>query len=96
MTLDLQKAKDYLRVTFDDEDDYIQDLIEVSRAYIEDGVSDYHNKIKSDKFKIKVEMVQRAIIQDLYDERYLRGQDLKTSYMIRALIHQLEYGDYDV
>lgn len=41
-------------------------------------------------------MVQYTIIQNLYDERYMMGQAMEMSYIVRSMIHQLEYGDYHV
>lgn len=35
MAITLQEAKEYLRVGYDDDNDYITELIEISEAYID-------------------------------------------------------------
>lgn len=94
MTLD--QVKKYLRVTYDDDDSYLEELIRVAEGYLEDGITDYKEKLKNQLFAEKAQMVQYAIIQNLYDERYLMGRPLEMSYMIRAMMLQMEYGDYHV
>lgn len=94
MTLD--QVKKYLRVTYDDDDSYLEELIRVAEGYLEDGITDYKEKLKNQLFTEKAQMVQYAIIQNLYDERYMMGQAMEMSYIVRSMIHQLEYGDYHV
>lgn len=94
MTLD--QVKKYLRVTYDDDDSYLEELIRVAQGYLEDGITNYKDKLKNQLFAEKAQMVQYAIIQNLYDERYMMGQALEMSYIVRSMIHQLEYGDYHV
>lgn len=92
MTLD--QVKKYLRVTYDDDDSYLEELIRVAEGYLEDGITDYKEKLKNQVFAEKAQMVQYAIIQNLYDERYMMGRPLDMSYMIRAMMLQMEVGDY--
>lgn len=94
MTLD--QVKKYLRVTYDDDDSYLGELIRVAEGYLEDGITNYKGKLKNQVFAEKAQMVQYAIIQNLYDERYMMGQAMEMSYIVRSMIHQLEYGDYHV
>lgn len=94
MTLD--QVKKYLRVTYDDDDSYLKELIQVAEGYLEDGITNYKGKLKNQVFAEKAQMVQYAIIQNLYDERYMMGQAMEMSYIVRSMIHQLEYGDYHV
>ena len=94
MTLD--QVQKYLRVTYDDDDSYLEELIRVAEGYLEDGITDYKEKLKNQLFAEKAQMVQYAIIQNLYDERYMMGQAMEMSYIVRSMIHQLEYGDYHV
>lgn len=94
MTLD--QVKKYLRVTYDDDDSYLEELIRVAEGYLEDGITDYKEKLKNQLFAEKARMIQYAIIQNLYDERYMMGQAMEMSYIVRSMIHQLEYGDYHV
>lgn len=92
MTLD--QVKKYLRVTYDDDDSYLEELIRVAEGYLEDGITNYKGKLKNQVFAEKAQMVQYAIIQNLYDERYLMGRPLDMPYMIRAMMLQMEVGDY--
>lgn len=92
----LEQVKNYLRISFNDDDSYLENLIKVADGYLEDGITNYKDKLKNERFKTKAEMVQYTIIQNLYDERYMMGQALEMNYIIRSMIHQLEYGDYNV
>ena len=94
--LTLQKAKDYLRVTNDDEDALIEYIIDVAEQYVRDAVSDYDIKIKNDLFNKKADLVKLALVQNMFDERYFNGPELKENFVIRSMINQLEYGDYNV
>lgn len=91
MTLD--DVKKYLRVTYDDDDSYLEQLIEVAETYLIDGVTGYLEKKKNDHFNKRAEIVKLVIIQNLYDERYMMGQHLEMNYIVRSMINQLEYGD---
>ncbi|WP_455256644.1 head-tail connector protein [Peptoniphilus asaccharolyticus] len=92
----LEQVKNYLRISFNDDDSYLESLIKVADGYLEDGITNYKEKLKNERFKTKAEMVQYTIIQNLYDERYMMGQTLEMNYIIRSMIHQLEYGEYNV
>lgn len=97
--LSLDEVKAYLRVTYEDDDLYIKNLIEIAEDYLHDGISDYEAKKVNDRFLRKAKMVKLAIIQQLYDERYYVGQgklsgDYKLNYVILSMIFQLENGDF--
>lgn len=97
--LSLDEVKAYLRVTYEDDDPYIKNLIEIAEDYLHDGISDYEAKKVSQRFLRKAKMVKLAIIQQLYDERYYVGQsklseDYKLNYVILSMIFQLENGDF--
>ena len=92
----LEEVKNYLRVTYDDDDGYLTNLMQVAEDYLVAGVTDYLKKKENDHFKARAEIVKLVIIQNLYDERYLVGQPLEMSYIIRSMITQLEYGDVNV
>ena len=65
MTLD--KVKQHLRIDFDEDNDYLSDLIEVSDIYIESCVGEgYNNNEKAIKL---ADLVQLKLIQDMYDNR---------------------------
>lgn len=92
----LEQIKNYLRISYDEDDSYIESLISVADSYLQSGITDYKKKSKNKLFKAKAQMLELTLIQNLYDERYLVGQPLETSYIIKSMINQLEYGDYNV
>ena len=92
----LEDVKNYLRVTYDDDDGYLTNLMQVAEDYLVAGVTDYIKKKENDHFKARSEIVKLVIIQNLYDERYMMGQTLEMNYIVRSMITQLEYGDVNV
>lgn len=92
----LEDVKNYLRVTYDDDDGYLTNLMQVAEDYLVAGVTDYLKKKEKENFKARIEIVKLAIIQNLYDERWMMGQPLEMNYIIRSMITQLEYGDVNV
>lgn len=92
----LEEVKNYLRVTYDDDDGYLTNLMQVAEDYLVAGVTDYLVKKEKEHFRARAEIVKLVIIQNLYDERYMMGQPLEMNYIIRSMITQLEYGDVNV
>lgn len=91
--LTLKQAKEYLRVEYDDEDDYINFLIGTAHDYMHEGVSDFKAKYEAgdDRYKKLAQMCELAIVQNLYDQRYLIGKKQEMTYVIRSMMTQLEY-----
>lgn len=92
----LEDVKNYLRVTYDDDDGYLTNLMQVAEDYLVAGITDYLKKKENDHFRARTEIVKLVIIQNLYDERYMMGQALEMNYIVRSMITQLEYGDVNV
>lgn len=92
----LEDVKNYLRVTYDDDDGYLTSLMQVAEDYLVAGVTDYLVKKEKEHFRARAEIVKLVIIQNLYDERYMMGQPLEMNYIVRSMITQLEYGDVNV
>lgn len=92
----LEEVKNYLRVTYDDDDGYLTNLMQVAEDYLVAGVTDYLVKKEKEHFRARAEIVKLVIIQNLYDERYMMGQALEMNYIVRSMITQLEYGDVNV
>lgn len=92
----LEEVKSYLRVTYDDDDGYLTNLMQVAEDYLVAGVTDYLVKKEKEHFRARAEIVKLVIIQNLYDERYMMGQTLEMNYIVRSMITQLEYGDVNV
>lgn len=95
--LTLAQAKEYLRVEYDDEDDYITFLIGVAQDYMHEGVTDFRAKYEggSSRYKKLAQMCELAIVQNLYDQRYLVGKKQEMTYVIRSMMTQLEYAEAD-
>lgn len=65
--MDLDRVKQHLRVDYEDDDVYINNLIDVSGIYIESCVGEqYKTDIKAVKL---ADLLQLKLIQDMYDNR---------------------------
>lgn len=63
----LEQAKNYLRVDFTEDDDYINSLIEVSQIYIDSMCGEAY---KTDDKAVKLaELLQKKLISDMYESR---------------------------
>lgn len=63
----LGETKQYLRIDYDDEDVYIDNLIEVSDIYIESCVGSAY---KSNEKALKLStLLQKKLIYDMYENR---------------------------
>lgn len=74
MAITLQEAKEYLRVGYDDDNDYITELIDISEAYIDGCVGTAYRE--KDKYSSEEEykkgcrlatLLQKKVISDMYD-----------------------------
>lgn len=72
----ISKAKEYLRVGYDDDNDYITELIDISEAYIDGCVGTAYRE--KDKYNSEEEykrgcrlatLLQKKVISDMYDVR---------------------------
>lgn len=91
MAITLDDAKLYLRVDTDAEDALLIRLLNTSKVVVTDAVDNYDLlvKIRPD-IEQKADMVQLAIIADLYENR---NQDNPKDYgrVIETMIRQLQY-----
>lgn len=63
----LDEVKNYLRVDGNDEDSFIQELIETSEIYIDSCVGESY---KADEKAVKLaNLAQKKIINDMYENR---------------------------
>lgn len=87
----LAEMKSYLKVDFNDDDDFITLLIDVAREYIIDAVG------KCDETVARVKLLMRIIVGELYEKRSMTFDidhtNQKVQYTIRSIINQLSYGD---
>lgn len=87
----LAEAKAFLKVDFNDDDDFITLLIDVAREYIIDALG------KCDETVARVKLLMRIIVGELYEKRSMTfdidNTNQKVQYTIRSIINQLSYGD---
>lgn len=87
----LAEAKAFLKVDFNDDDDFITLLIDVAEEYIIDALG------KCDETVARVKLLMRIIVGELYEKRSMTfdidNTNQKVQYTIRSIINQLSYGD---
>lgn len=83
--MELSFVKNFLRVDFDDDDAYIQLLIETAEEYITNAVGEFDTK------NPLMRLLALTLISSLYDNRqYTVEKDSKTAYILRSMILQLQ------
>ena len=89
----LAEMKSYLKVDFDDDDNFITLLMDVAREYITDAISECDETIA------RVQLLMRVIVGELYEKRSMtfdmNSTNEKVQYVIRSIINQLSFGDDD-
>lgn len=93
--LDLTEVKNYLKVDYANEDEYLKLLIEGAEYFIEGLVKDFDSKKKNTKFIAKCKLVMLVIIADCYETRSLvTDKQEKIKITMSSIIKQLQYGSY--
>ena len=69
MAITLQEAKEYLRVGYDDDNDYITELIDISEAYIDREKDKYNSEEEYKRGCRLATLLQKKVISDMYDVR---------------------------
>ena len=91
----LAEMKSYLKVDFDDDDNFITLLMDVAREYIIDAIGECNEEIA------RVKLLMRVIVAELYEKRSMtfdiNSTNEKVQYVIRSIIKQLSFsfGDDD-
>lgn len=87
--INLQNAKNFMRIDFNDDDSDISFLLEVAKEYIQDALNDY------DESKARVRFLVFAMTATLYQNReYMSDITIeKLPYHIRTMITQMNLGD---
>lgn len=89
----LAEMKSYLKVDFDDDDNFITLLMDVAREYIIDAIGECNEEIA------RVKLLMRVIVAELYEKRSMtfdmNSTNQKVQYVIRSIINQLSFGDDD-
>lgn len=91
--VDLTKAKGYLRIDEDYEDNLIEMLIEFSKEEIQNSTGVTFDSGGSTK---TYELAQLIIISDRYENRGSQDLEFKPNNMLSSLYTKLKYGDYNV
>ena len=89
----LAEMKSYLKVDFNDDDNFITFLMDVAREYIIDAIGECDETIA------RVQLLMRVIVGELYEKRSMtfdmNSTNQKVQYVIRSIINQLSFGDDD-
>lgn len=65
--MDLANIKEYLHIDYEDEDEYLKELIDISEVYIDSMVGEgYKYNEKGVKLAI---LLRKKLISDMYDQR---------------------------
>ncbi|EES50811.1 head-tail connector protein [Clostridium cagae] len=91
----LEDIKEYLRLDYDDEDKYLQELIEISDIYIDSMVGEGY-KIDAKAVKL-ANLLKKKIISDMFENRstHIEGaNNLKRDIIVTSILDKLAlYGD---
>lgn len=89
--MELSYVKTFLKVDFNDDDEYISLLIDVAREYVVDAIG------KCDENIARVKLLMLVIITEMYENRSFAVDtaNQKAQYTIRSIINQLQNGDDD-
>ena len=89
----LNEVKSWLKVDFDDDDDFITLLIAAAQEYVTDALG------KCDENIARVRLLMLVIISEMYEKRALTvnsdSTNTKVQYTIRSIINQLQNTEDD-
>nr|DAJ91735.1 MAG TPA: head tail connector [Caudoviricetes sp.] len=94
--LTLAETKEFLRLDYDDEDNFLQLCIQNAEEYIRDAIDNFDNKIQIERFQRKAKLLAMMLIQDMFDNRELMTKDSeKYKYIAKSLIMQMNLNSYE-
>ncbi|ENK0837125.1 phage gp6-like head-tail connector protein [Clostridium botulinum] len=94
--LTLAEVKEFLRLDYDDENNFLQLCMQNAEEYIRDAIDDFDNKIQIERFQRKAKLLAMMIIQDMFDNRELMTKDNeKYKYIAKSLIMQMNLNSYE-
>lgn len=76
----LDKVKKYIRVDYEDDDEYITLLIDVAKSYVSEGFAPY------DEINASHKLLALKVIKTLYDERADVGDSITKSIKIQQML----------
>lgn len=82
--MEISYIKDFLRIDFDDDDDYIKLLKEVAIEYIEDSIGSFNPERSKQKYLLL------TLIKEMYSKRsfMVDKSDEKIRYISKSIILQ--------
>ena len=95
--VELAEIKEYLRIPYDDEDTFIQTMIDAGYIYLENAVDYYHEKYANyESFsKLADYFVKTQWCPTAYDNREgMLAGSVQLSYTARSIITQLQLYTY--
>ena len=95
--VELAEVKEYLRIPYDDEDTFIQAVIDAGYIYLENAVEYYHKLYESNESfsKLADYFVKTQWCPTAYDNREgMLAGNVQLSYTARSIITQLQLYTY--
>ena len=95
--VELAEVKEYLRIPYDDEDTFIQAMIDAGYIYLENAVEYYHELYESNESfsKLADYFVKTQWCPTAYDNREgMLAGSVQLSYTARSIITQLQLYTY--
>lgn len=95
--VELAEIKEYLRIPYDDEDTFIQAMIDAGYIYLENAVEYYHELYESNESfsKLADYFVKTQWCPTAYDNREgMLAGNVQLSYTARSIITQLQLYTY--
>ena len=97
MAVGLDMAKQFLHIDFDNDDVYIQLLLDNAGEYLRDSIDDYDLKLTIDRFVKKADLITLVLISDWYDNREMTTKTSeKVRFTIQSILAQMQYGNFEV
>lgn len=91
MILNLEEAKKFLKVDFDDDDDEIQDCIDAAEEYLKDATGkEFTSENKRAKRYCKI------LVNEWYKDKGLMEEEKREKrvrFSLQTIMTQLKYGD---
>lgn len=95
--LTLTDVKHALRIDSDIDDAYLDRLMQSADSYLRGAITDYDElrkesaETETNDFNSKADIVQMAIVSELYEHRTADNKGAAYSNMVRYMINQLQY-----
>lgn len=91
MALTVEEVKTYLRIDSTNEDALLARLMSTATAILKGAVDDYETGLQDEEFVTRAEMVELALIADLYENRNAGGIEMHSySRPVETMIRQLQ------